>query len=120
MDIGTWLHTALFGKLVGRDAGGNRYYQARRGRGGMPARRWVMFNGPPEASAVWPEWHGWLHYTCDAPLSDDARRIWQKPHLPNLTGTPGSYRPPGHQYRGGQRRRSTGDYDAWTPDQVGR
>ena len=63
-----------------------------------------------------PEWHAWLHYTTDEPLTDMPRRPWQKPHLPNLTGTPNAYRPPGHDYSGGNRQRTTGDYDAWTPE----
>ena len=62
-----------------------------------------------------PEWHAWLHYTTDEPLVERPRRSWEKPHLPNLTGTPASYRPPGHDYRGGTRDRATGDYEAWTP-----
>ena len=41
---------------------------------------------------------------------------WQKPHLPNATGTAASYRPPGHDYEGGHRARATGDYEAWTPE----
>ena len=116
MNLGTWLFTKLHGRRVGTDALGNVYYEERRPRGdGVRARRWVIYNGPPEASLVPPEWHGWLHYTTDAPLPEGPKRPWQKPHLPNLTGTPMSYRPPGHDYQGGERARATGDYEAWTP-----
>lgn len=115
MNFGTWLHTLLHGRLVGKDEAGNRYYVERRPRRGQVARRWVLFKGPAEASAVGPEWHGWLHYTTDHPLPETNRYPWQKPHLPNLTGTPASYRPAGHQYQGGNRAPATGDYNAWTP-----
>ena len=115
MNIGTRLFTLLHGRLVGRDAAGNRYYQERRPRRGVRARRWVAYSGPPDASAVPPEWHAWLHYTTDAPLPEGPQRPWQRPHLPNLTGTPEAYRPPGHDYEGGRRARATGDYEAWTP-----
>ena len=75
-----------------------------------------MYVGEPEASPVPPEWHGWLHYTTDAPIPLTARRPWQKPHRPNLTGTAAGYRPPGHDYqRRAPARRATGDYEAWTP-----
>ena len=114
MNIGTWLFTALKGKRVGTDAAANVYYEERKQRPGHRRRRWVDYKGPPEASAVPPEWHAWLHYTTDAPLAE-AKRPWQKPHQPNLTGTAQSYRPPGHDYAGGQRARATGDYEAWTP-----
>jgi NADH:ubiquinone oxidoreductase subunit len=116
MNIVTWLFTKLHGRQVGTDAAGNIYYTEHRLRPGtLRARRWVVYAGAPEASDVPPEWHAWLHYTTDAPLPVDSRRPWQKPHLPNLTGTPLSYRPPGSDYEGGRRERATGDYEAWTP-----
>ncbi|MGE0224574.1 MAG: NADH:ubiquinone oxidoreductase subunit NDUFA12 [Acetobacteraceae bacterium] len=117
MNIGTWLFTKLRGRQVGTDAAGNIYYEEKQPRPGLRSRRWVMYAAEPEASVVPPEWHAWLHYTIDAPLPDTGRRPWQKPHVPNVTGTPASYRPPGHDYRGGQRARATGDYEAWTPGQ---
>ena len=42
-------------------------------------------------------------------------RDWQKPHLPNLTGSPAAYRPKGSILSGKHRPQVTGDYDAWTP-----
>lgn len=117
MNIGTRLFTLLRGRQVGRDADGNIYYEERRGRPGWRRRRWVAYAGTPEASKVPPEWHAWLHYTTELPIPASTRRPWQKPHLPNLTGTPESYRPPGHDYEGGQRAPATGDYEAWTPGQ---
>lgn len=113
--LGTRLFTMLKGHRVGTDADKNAYYEERRPRAGRRSRRWVVYVGQPEATKVPPEWHAWLHYTTDAPLPAGARRSWQKPHLPNLTGTIDSYRPPGHDYRGGQRAAASGDYEAWTP-----
>lgn len=115
MTIGTRIFTWLNGRAVGTDDAGNLYYEEKRARSGAKPRRWVMYKGAPEASAVPPEWHAWLHYTTDAPLAAQQRRPWQKPHQPNATGTAASYRPPGHDYQGGQRARATGDYEAWTP-----
>jgi NADH:ubiquinone oxidoreductase subunit len=116
MNLGTWLFTKLHGRQVGTDSAGNIYYTDRRPRpGGGRVRRWVAYAGAPEASEVPPEWHSWLHYTTDAPLLEVPRLPWQKPHLPNETGTALSYRPPGHDYEGGKRDRATGDYEAWTP-----
>ncbi len=116
MSIGMRLFTWLHGREFGRDATGNIYYADKRAAGrGMRTRRWVMYAGPPEASAVPPEWHAWLHYTTDAPIAV-AARPWLKPHQPNLTGTAQSYRPQGHDYQGGHRAAASGDYESWTPD----
>lgn len=115
MNLGTHLFTLFKGRRVGTDAAGNVYYEERRPRPNLRNRRWVAYAGTPEASNVPPEWHAWLHYTTDAPLPDTNRRPWQKPYVPNMTGTPASYRPPGHDYQGGHRAAATGDYEAWTP-----
>jgi len=115
MDIGTKIFTWLNGREVGSDAAGNRYFTEKRTRATGRAKRWVVYAGPADASAVPAEWHSWLHYTTDQPLPDTGRKPWQKPHLPNLTGTPSSYRPAGHDYQGGNRVAASGDYEAWTP-----
>ena len=118
--IGTLIYTWLFGERVGTDAFGNRYYRARNAkhkRNGRE-RRWVIYKGLDEASKVPAEWHAWLHHISEAPLTAYAARArpWQKPHLPNLTGTPYAYRPKGHELRGGSRPSAPGDYEPWTPD----
>ncbi len=117
MNIGTRLFTLLRGRRVGTDAAGSVYYEERRARSGaLRTRRWVTYAGRPEATKVPPEWDAWLRHTTDAPLLESTRQPWQRPHLPNPTGTPASYRPPGHDYEGGQRPRATGDYEAWVPE----
>lgn len=116
-------HISLFtltsgGKFVGKDDFGNKYYRAKPRKGYKRERRWVIYNGRPEASMVPPEWHGWLHHQNDnVPCEQDEtfRRSWTKPHKPNLTGTNLAYRPPGHILEGGKRPEVTGDYEAWTP-----
>jgi NADH:ubiquinone oxidoreductase subunit len=126
MTIGTRIMTWFRGELVGTDTFGNRYFRdkSRRAvaRGGgrfSRERRWVMYNGEAEASRVPPEWHGWLHHSTDDVPADGGRPLyaWQKPHVPNLTGTPLAYRPPGSLLRGGAREAATADYEAWRPDE---
>jgi NADH:ubiquinone oxidoreductase subunit len=113
---GLVLHTLRAGAHVGQDALGNQYYEERRRPDGRRPRRWVVYAGPVESSTVTPEWHAWLHYITDEPLPDTGRLPWQKPHQPNLTGTPAGYRPAGHDYAGGNRAKTPADYEAWTPD----
>lgn len=111
------LSISLSCRAVGADLFGNRYFEARKARNGKPARRYVIFKGSVEASKVPADWHGWLHYTDDTPPPSagyDAYS-WQKPHLPNLTGTQYAYRPEGHVLKSGTRPKATGDYEAWTP-----
>lgn len=107
-------------KKAGVDSSGNRYYTAKARSGYKTERRWVVYKGVPEPSRVPSEWHGWLHHQTDEIPQDTRpafRRVWQKPHHPNMTGTSGAYRPPGHILEGGQRDAATGDYQAWMPQE---
>jgi NADH:ubiquinone oxidoreductase subunit len=114
--IGTRFHTWRHGERVGEDEFGNVYYQGGKDSEGR-TRRWVIYNGPAEASAIPPGWHGWMHHRTDIPPANEkyTAREWQKPHSPNPTGTPNAYRPKGSIAGAGMRPRVTGDYDAWTP-----
>jgi NADH:ubiquinone oxidoreductase subunit len=118
--IGARWTIAKRGVLVGEDEFGNRYYEAKDNSDSYDARRrrWVVYNGYAEASRVPPDWSGWLHYTFDEAPSVEPmkKRAWEKPHLPNLTGTLHAYRPQGSLARGGERASATGDYEAWTPE----
>ena len=110
------LISGLKGRRVGTDRFGNIYFETRNVvRGFNHTRRWVVFAGRAEATDVPPEWHGWLHHATPDPLDERQRYAWQQDHKPNLTGTALAYRPKGHDYEGGKRPASYGDYDAWTP-----
>ena len=109
--IGTQLFTARRGVRVGQDDQGNIYY-----RTADDKRRWVIYNGEIEGSRVSPDWHGWLHHTWDTPPSEQPlpRKVWEKPHLPNLTGTVAAHAPAGSIRRADPAPRA--DYEAWAPD----
>ena len=110
--LGTALELKRIGRKVGTDALGNVYYAAKKG-----GRRFVLYNGPNDAARIPPEWHAWLHHTIDElPRPDRPRYPWEKPHQPNMTGTPQAYYPAGSILRGGRRAPATGDYEPWTPE----
>ncbi len=109
--LNTQFWTWLKGVKVGEDAEGNVYYQSKDGK-----RRWVIYKGEAEASRVSPEWHGWLHHTWEEPPTKAPlpHKPWEKPHAPNLTGTPAAYHPAGSLYRAEPVVRR--DYEAWQPE----
>ena len=116
----TVLRTWLRGELVGVDDSGNRYYRerGRRAAARRKERRWVVFSRDADPTRVPTGWVGWLHGRILEPPSEHPLPApsWVKERLPNLTGTPGAYLPPGAIERGGQRAPATGDYEAWRPD----
>ena len=87
--IGTRIQTFFYGKYVGEDAKGNKYYQSNSGK------RWVIYKNEIEASKIPEEWYSWVHRIGNKieNLHDLKKYKWQKEHLPNQTGTENSYHP---------------------------
>jgi NADH:ubiquinone oxidoreductase subunit len=56
-----------------------------------------------------------MHYRVDEPPAAYTPREWQKPHEPNLTGTPYAYRPPGSILHRDPRTPAAPDYEPWSP-----
>ena len=87
--IGTRINTFLFGKFVGKDYLGNKYYQNKKGK------RWIIYNGEVDASKIPSEWYSWMHFTKNKieNVHELEKFDWQKPHQPNQTGTSEAYHP---------------------------
>ena len=117
--FGTQVWTTLYGEFVGEDEFGNRYYRTKNGKIDPTLgfeRRWVIYAGIAEASRSF----GLARLDapcgrCAAAAEQDQTAPVEKPHRPNLTGTPGAYRPSGSTLAMGRRPKATGDYKAWTP-----
>ena len=87
--FGTFLKTLFFGKLVGSDVLGNKYYESKNGK------RWVIYKGEIDASKIPVEWYSWIHFTSNKiEKNHELKKYdWQKPHKPNMTGTDDAYYP---------------------------
>ena len=86
--FGTLIKTLLFGKFVGSDEYGNKYYRNKNDE------RWVVYSDNVEATKITSEWYLWIHHTIDKiPDQKEKRYDWQKKHLENQTGTSNSFRP---------------------------
>ncbi len=86
--FGTFLKTLFFGKCVGSDEYGNKYYKSKKNE------RWVIYSNSIEATKITSDWYLWMHHTIDKiPDSRDSKYSWQKNHLENQTGTSNSFKP---------------------------
>ena len=87
--LGTRIETLIYGKYVGKDKNGNKYYQSKSGK------RWVIYNGEINASKITSDWFSWIHHITNNLPSDRKQKkySWQKPHKDNKTGTRESYKP---------------------------
>ena len=87
--LGTKVKTILFGKFVGKDNFGNKYYESKSGK------RWVIYSGEIDASKIPVEWYSWIHFTHNKIEKNHEleRYSWQKIHQENLTGTDKAFYP---------------------------
>ncbi len=87
--LGTRIKTILFGKLIGSDEYGNKYYQSKKGK------RWVIYANEIDASKIPVEWYSWIHFMPNKieNIHKLEKHRWQKPHQANLTGTESAYYP---------------------------
>ena len=80
--FGTFLKTLFFGKYVGKDSFGNKYYKNKKDE------RWVIYSNNIEATKITSDWYLWMHHTIDkTPETNEKKYKWQKSHLENKTGT---------------------------------
>ncbi len=117
MSIGTKLYTWFYGKIVGTDEIGNKYYTNSNNPSDLNSKRWVIFDGEIEASKIPPHWHAWLHKSIDAPpLNYNHKYSWQKDHKQNMTGTKNAHFPSSNplssKYKPNQIK---ADYESWSP-----
>jgi NADH:ubiquinone oxidoreductase subunit len=86
--FGTSLKTLFYGKFVGEDSFGNKYYKSKNDQ------RWVVYKNNIEASKITSEWFLWMHHTInEVPKNLKKKYLWQKEHLENQTGTSNAYKP---------------------------
>ncbi len=86
--FGTFLKTLFYGKYVGSDDQGNKYYKSKRDE------RWVIYSSDTEATKINSDWFHWMHYTTDKiPDKKISKYSWQKNHLENQTGTVNRFKP---------------------------
>ena len=54
-----FLKTLFFGKYVGSDEFGNKYYKNKKDE------RWVIYSKNIEATKITSDWYLWIHHTID-------------------------------------------------------
>jgi len=86
--FGTFLKTLFFGKYMGKDDFGNKYYKNKKDE------RWVVYAKNIEPSKITSDWYLWMHHTVNETPKENLKKFpWQKKHEENQTGTINSYKP---------------------------
>ena len=108
--IGTRIWSYLNGIEVGRDKNGNRYFSHKK-----DSKRWVIYGGQVEATAVNPEWNNWLRFTSIEKPSGVKSHDWQLEHKPNQSGTSKAYSPESSIFNNKSNNKKRIDYEKWSP-----
>ena len=117
--LGALFDISRHAKKVGEDDFGNSYFEEGKATVDGRKRRYVMYKGYSDASRVPADWHGWLHHTFDEPPTKEPFKIkeWEKPHVPNMTGTLFAYHPKGSiaKITSETPEAENPGYEAWKP-----
>ena len=93
-NLGTILYTVFFGKEVGKDELGNRYFISKK----KPSKKWVLYKNDKNPTSIPVNWQLWLTeddlYSVP-PLEDSSikKYTWEKNRTKNYTGTINAYHP---------------------------
>ena len=105
--FGTFVYTLIFGKFVGEDQFGNKYYSDSKGK-----KRWVIYKKRVESTKIPPNWHSWIHFqTKNKPNLKGQLFPWQKQHEENLTGTKRAHKPDGSMLN--NEKKDMKKYETW-------
>ena len=67
--FGTFLKTLFFGKFVGKDLNGNKYYKSKMNE------RWIVYHDNIDASKITSEWFLWMHHTIEETPKNEKKKI---------------------------------------------
>jgi len=105
--FGTFVYTLIFGKFVGEDQFGNKYYSDSKEK-----KRWVIYKKRVESTKIPPNWHSWIHFqTKNKPNLKGQLFSWQKQHEENLTGTKRAHKPDGSMLN--NEKKDMKKYETW-------
>ena len=99
----TKISILLYGKFVGEDEFGNKYYKSKNNK------RWVIYKDEIDASKIPVEWYSWMHFLKNK-IEDNhelKKYDWQKKHISNQTGTEKAYNP--KKYKNATKKK----YNSW-------
>ena len=87
--FGTFLKTLFFGKYVGSDEFGNKYYKSKKNE------RWVVYSQKilKQPKSLQIGIYGCITRLIKYQTKNDKKYAWQKKHLENQTGTKNSFKP---------------------------
>ena len=112
-NLPTTLYSIFFGKEVGTDNFGNKYYVHKKNT----SKRWVLYKESVDPTAVSVDWQLWLNNNANEPPAKPEKIFsWQKSRLPNQTGSDEAYHPKSSKYIKNKEKQVNIDSKIWNPN----
>ena len=113
-NIAIILYSFLYGKKVGEDNQGNRFFIHKKNK----KKRWVLYKEQIDPTNLEVKWQIWLTETNkDKEVNTENRSFkWQKNKKANLTGTLDSYHPVSHSDKEKMYFDKKNKNSVWKPD----
>ena len=112
-NLGTLIYSFLYGKKVGQDKNGNKFYINKYNK-----RKWVIYNKFIDPSSLMVVWQMWLtDKKKDLPIELNKKNyLWQKERKPNYSGTKNSYHPKISKNKFQKNNKNKNLKEIWSPE----
>ena len=113
-NLGTVIYSFLYGKKVGQDKNGNKFYVNRYNN----KKKWVIYNKIVDPTSLMVVWQLWLTNKKNAlPIEFNKNKdyVWQKERKPNYSGTKDSYHPKISKYITNDSSKDKETKEIWSP-----
>jgi NADH:ubiquinone oxidoreductase subunit len=114
-NLGTLLYSFFYGKKVGQDKNGNKFYIHKYNL----KRKWVLYNKIVDPTSLKVAWQLWLTNNkkeIPSDMNDNKIYIWQKEKVPNYSGSRNSYHPKISKNKFEKNKKNKSIKEIWSPE----
>ena len=114
-NLGTLIYSFLYGKKVGQDQNGNKFYIHKYNL----KRKWVIYNKLVDPTSLRVSWQLWLtnnNIKAPSEINNSKEYIWQKEKSPNYSGTKNYYHPKIFKNLDKKNEKDRSKKEIWSPE----
>ena len=114
-NLGTLLYSFFYGKKVGQDKDGNKFYIHKYNL----KKKWVIYNKIVDPTSLKVAWQLWLTNNkkeVPADINNNKTYTWQKEKIPNYSGTKHSYHPKISKNTPQKSKKNKNLKEIWSPE----
>ena len=114
-NLGTLLYSFFYGKKVGQDKNGNKFYIHKYNL----KKKWVLYKKIVDPTSLKVAWQLWLTNNkkeIPSDINDNKIYRWQKERVPNYSGSKKSYHPKTSKNEFEKNKKNKSIKEIWSPE----